>query len=394
MRYLSADIIFPMHTPPVKNGVMIVGDNGLIIDLLDPLYHEISKSIQIEKFIGALCPGFINTHCHLELSYLKGKFSTGKGLPVFIGEMIEKRNGNEEEVIAAMADADKELFEGGVVAVGDISNSTASLNQKYNSTIHYHTFVEVFDIFPERAEEVFENGKVLLEKFANRGLAASISPHAAYTVSERLMKLISDTAVHNNEILTIHNQETPGEDEMFEKGTGQLFDKLHTISKAYAKWKPFGKSSLSYVLELLSPEIPLQLIHNTFTSRQDIIYANSFAEKLYWCLCLNANLFIENKLPDIKLLKDQNCTMTIGTDSYASNTSLSVLNELKRIRKFFPYMKTEDLLKWATLNGAEYLRLEKRFGSFEKGKFPGVNLISELDSDFNITDCSQLMRIS
>ena len=76
------------------------------------------------------------------------------------------------------------------------------------------------------------------------------------------------------------------------------------------------------------------------------------------------------------LFKNEKCT--IGTDSLASNWSLSVLDELKTISKKDNAISLETLIKWATFNGAQYLGFEK-LGSIEKGKQPGLNLIKNVN---------------
>jgi aminodeoxyfutalosine deaminase len=318
----------------------------------------------------------------------------GKGLSGFIGEMVEKREGNNEEISQSMVNADMEMYEEGIVAVGDISNSSVSLKQKAVSKIHYHTFVEIFDIFPERAQEVFNNGKSLQKIFADAGQRTSLVPHAPYTVSGELMKRISDYALETDSVLTIHNQETLSENEMFGKGTGSLIEKLRQIAKSYMHWQPSGKTSLSTCLDQINSEIPVQLVHNTFSGLEDIRLANQKMKSLFWCICANANLFIESVLPDIQLLSDEGCLLTIGTDSYASNTSLSVLNELKTISKYYRHIELADLLKWATLNGASFLEVDNELGSFDKEKTPGVNLITGLDLiELKLTGASKIQRI-
>ncbi len=376
MRFISGDIVFPVNRKPVTNGILVIDSGGKILDLLDPLTDDISTSIPVEFFPGAICPGFVNTHCHLELSHLKGKFSPGNGLPHFIGEMIEKRNADPEEIAGAIINADQEMYNQGIVATGDISNTTATIKQKSKSKIHYHTFIEIFDIVPERATDVFNNGVKMADEFSGAGLNSSISPHAPYTVSVQLMKLI---AGHVSDLITIHNQETLSENEMFQDGKGILLEKLRQISKSFNRWEEPGMTSLSSWIDLFKTGISLQLVHNTYTGVDDVIRANQKLKKLYWCLCVNANLFIENILPPVQLLSDQGCKITIGTDSYASNTSLSILNELKTIGKNFPDLSLETMLKWATHNGAEFLNVDDKYGSFEKGKTPGINHISNLD---------------
>ncbi len=379
MRFLSADLIFPIHIPPILNGIIAIDDEGKICDLLDPEKNEISTAMPIERFEGILCPGFVNAHCHLELSHLKGKFLQKKGLPEFISGMVEKRNGKKEEVSLAMSDADNEMFASGIVAVGDISNTTISSDIKLNSKIFYHTFIEIFDIFPDRAESVFESGFAIQNVFSENGLSTSLVPHSFYTVSNRLMKLIYDRAKKSESIFTIHNQETSSENEMFEKGTGILIEKLQELTKAFIEWQPSGKTSLVTFNDRYCPLIPLQLVHNTFTRMSDLHRVVTNSLKIYWCLCVNANLFIENALPDIPIFTKEKCVLTIGTDSYASNTSLSILNELKTISSIYPDISLTEMLPWATINGALFLNVSSRFGNFEKGKTPGINLISNVD---------------
>ena len=379
MRFLSADLVYPIHIPPVSNGVVVVDDSGKIIDLLIPGKDEIPSSLQIEKFNGIICPGFVNTHCHLELSHLKGKLTREKGLPDFIGELIDKRSDDPQEILQAMVDADNEMFEGGIVAVGDISNNSLSSSVKNKSKIVYHTFVELFDIFPERTDKVFSNGLLIQKEFSENGNRSSIVPHSIYTVTKSLMKLICDYAGESGSILSIHNQESSGENEMFTNGTGQLIEKLQELTGAYSDWKSFGKSSLYVLLSQLNPEIPVQLVHNTFTGLHDIQTTLKKLTNVYWCLCVNANLFIENTVPDILNFVMEKCILTVGTDSYASNTSLSVLDEMITIKKRFPQIELPEMLSWATINGADYLGLSRNYGSFEKGKSPGINLISNIE---------------
>src|SRR5947199_206306 len=140
MRYISAGFIYSIHQPPVQNGVLVLDDSGKILELLDPGINEIPSSLSIEKFEGIICPGFVNTHCHIELSHLKGRMSQKKTLPFFISEIVEKRNDETEKIIDALALADEEMFQSGISVVGDIANSSVSLNIKKASKIFYHTF--------------------------------------------------------------------------------------------------------------------------------------------------------------------------------------------------------------------------------------------------------------
>ena len=136
---------------------------------------------------------------------------------------------------------------------------------------------------------------------------------------------------------------------------------------------PTGKSSLQSYFEKLNTAKNKILVHNTNITEKDILFAKG--NDVFFCLCPNANLYIENNLPPINLLRKNQCNIIIGTDSLASNHSLSILDELKTIAQNFPHIPLEEMLQWATLNGAKALQMDDKIGSFEKGKKPGVILL-------------------
>src|SRR4051812_24030266 len=121
LRKITADYIFPVSSPPVKDGVVVVDDHGVITSPPTPLSKEMGD---IEKYDGIIVPGFVNTHCHLELSHLKGQIGEKKELTGFISELISKRDKfSVEQIKAAIVSAEEEMLWNGIVAVGDISNT-------------------------------------------------------------------------------------------------------------------------------------------------------------------------------------------------------------------------------------------------------------------------------
>ena len=121
------------------------------------------------------------------------------------------------------------------------------------------------------------------------------------------------------------------------------------------------------------------LIHNTFMPEEDVIWANEYAAihglKLVYCVCINANLYIENKVPPIDLLMKHDCRLVLGTDSYSSNWQLSIAKEMEAVQKYFPHIPIETILQWATSSGATALGWEDDLGNFKNGKRSGVILI-------------------
>ena len=376
MRYLTSDIIFTAFSSPIYDGVIVVDDEGRIVDLLEN--KQQIDNANLEYFRGALCPGFINTHCHLELSHLQGELAPKTGLPHFINSIGQMRKASQRRKDDALKLADRQMYNNGIVAVADISNTADSFSTKANSVIYYYTFIELFASNPHKAEEVFERGLKLSQECSTPN---SLTPHANYSVSLTLFEKIRH---HNKgEIISIHSQETPEEDTMFLTGSGQLLSQLN--AKDYFKYT--GKTALQSTLPLL-PESPILLVHNTFTKKEDMSEAISNFDKLYWCTCPKANLYIENQLPNYKQFVDAQAKMTIGTDSLASNDTLSILEEMKTIQA---HVSLELLMEWACKNGAEFLGLDA-LGTFQKGKMPGINYINHIE-DGKLTANSQVKKL-
>lgn len=377
MKRISANYIFPGNSTPIKNGVVVVNNNGTIIKVLNP-ETDIIDWEGVEKYEGIICPGFVNTHCHLELSYLKGKIADKTKLHGFVKEIIAIRNNfTEEEKLKAITLAEEEMLKNGIVAVGDIANGTSSFKTKESSQINYHTFIEVFGSDPKIASEAFQHAKEVYNSYFSQK-RASITPHATYSVSDNLTRLINKHVVKNNTIFSLHNQETASENLFFKEGKGELFDFLEISKKHNNQFQPSNKNALPSFLEKFENLNKILLVHNTFTSQEDINWANNYSKNIYWCFCPNANDYIEGQQPDYNLFLNEKCTL--GTDSLASNWSLSILDEMKTISKKESTIPLKVLIKWATYNGAQLLNFNK-LGSIERGKSPGLNLIKNIDFD-------------
>ncbi len=373
MRRLSANYIFPVDKPPIKNGIIEVADNGTVINVIDAPSKETAGT---EFYNGILVPGFVNTHCHLELSHLKGKIPKHQKLSGFIQALKNIRSEESPEIIAARADFfDKLMWQNGIVAVGDISNSTLTFPIKKESNIHYHTFIEFFGLIQEKPEVIYSAVKEKLNMLHLFKLNGNLTPHAPYSISPSLFNLYK-TAIHTpTEILSVHFQETESEDAYFKYRTGNLFNLFKKWGMSY----PFkSNSSIDYLLENLPPHLNTIFVHNTFAGTEAINKIKTTVDHPFLCLCPNANLYIENQLPDIPLLQASQIPITIGTDSLASNNNLSILEEMKTIQYHFPDIPFHEILTWATINGADALKLDNDFGSITIGKNPGINLVENM----------------
>ena len=354
--------------------VLIMNDDGVVEDLLPTT--EAGEDIQ--AFEGIITPGFINCHCHLELSHMKGIIKEHTGLADFVYRVVSERHAPEETIVAAIESAENEMLSNGIVAIGDICNNALSLPQKLKGRIWYHNFIEASGFNPAIAEERFARSAGFFAAYAKLYsipiASNSITPHAPYSVSDKLWEMI--IRFPGNQLLTIHNQETRDEDEWFKNKTGAMQTLFRNMKMDTDYFKPSGKSSLQTYFPKFIPNQSVLLVHNLYTSEEDMLFAKSSGIKHHWCFCPNANKYISNEIPDIEMYINAGANIVLGTDSLASNHQLNILEEIKTIRTAFPHIPLETTLHWATMNGAEALQLQSLMGSFEKGKKPGVNLIS------------------
>ncbi len=330
----------------------------------------------IQSFEGILTPGFVNAHCHLELSHMKDMIPAHTGLQEFVKQIVSLRQIDAEKIQDAIVAAENEMYANGIVAVGDISNTLDTLAQKAKHHLAYYTFVELYDLDPTRAQDKLNAGLENQKTFEQNCIRASLVPHAPYSVTSSLWKLLSDH--FGGHTISMHNQETPDENEFFISKTGSFLGMYERTKVSLDFFEPTGLSSLQSVLPIFKNATTSILVHNSFTSAEDIATVKKQMPNTFWCLCPNANQYIEQAMPPIELLRAGGANIIVGTDSYASNWSLNILDELKTIQKHNPAIPLEEMLGWATLNGAHALQMNKHLGSFETGKKPGVVIIEKI----------------
>jgi cytosine/adenosine deaminase-related metal-dependent hydrolase len=361
--------------PALSNVCVSVLPDGTIAEIANGFEEE---AVSLE---GVLIPGFVNTHCHLELSHLKNELTPNmEGMKGFIQQLFAKRfQSDEAEQIGSMYTADTDMWNQGIVAVGDISNFNKSNIVKAESKIYYHTFIELLGLNPAFANAIVEKGLTLQQEFlSGKSGKASLTPHAPYSCPPELLSLLFKN-VNANDPLTIHMQESLDELQFCRDKSGPLTDFFNDHGISFSDFIPFGEVSPLQKLLPLFPQNKLQLVHNTYTTEKEIQLANSIHPNLFWCVCIGANLFINNKIPPVDLMYKNNCTITIGTDSLASNTQLSVLEELKCIHKHFPSIPFEVLVKAATFNGAAFLGIDNVVGKIKVGCNPGLVLLENIN---------------
>lgn len=394
MRYrkFQADQIFTGTDLLDSSKILVTDKVGQVIEIVP----KANAGDEIQKLNGWLSPGFVNSHCHLELSHMKGLIPEHTGLVDFVISIITQRHFPEDEILQAMATAEDSMLANGIVAVGDISNNTSSFPQKAKQRLAYYTFLELSGFTPFIAASRFEKGLEYYQQFQQINSIShslSMAAHAPYSVSSALWELMAP--FFKNKTTTLHNQETDFEDDFFLNKSGDFMRLYNFLKVDLDFFSATGKSSLQSVAHHLNGANKTLLVHDAFTKESDIEFIQKLSidqqNQFYYCLCINANQYISNALPPIELFRKNDCKIVVGTDSLASNHQLDILDELKTISKHFKNIPLAEQLQWATYNGAQALGFEQ-LGSFEKGKTPGLILIDNIENS-SLTAASSSKRI-
>ena len=375
MRYFSAQYVYTNSSTPLKRPVITTDNNGTIVDIEDT-GGDLKERHSVEFFNGIIVPGFVNCHSHLELSHMSGKTSEGKGLTDFIGQIRNRRETYEETILSAIKQADNEMYNEGVVLCGDICNTGLTFGFKKSAQISYFNFLEIFGADSSKAGKRFTEITDLATEAIRHNLQFYIVPHSVYSVSEPLFQLIK-SATLNNKVSSIHFMESESERVLLETHSGELIDSYRDFGIPDSQIVTV-RSHTDAILNKMTLNGTLLLVHNTFI-RKDDIKALKLRKDLYYCLCPQSNLYIENKLPPVDLLIAENCDIVLGTDSKGSNSKLSILSEMVTLQQNFKTISTELVIKWATINGAKALGADSWAGSIEPGKKPGLVLIENFD---------------
>ncbi len=340
--------------------VVEADDEGRIVSVGE--WDRLDGRAATEFYAGALSAGFVNAHCHSELSYLRGAIPRGSGFAGFARAIGQVRGGfTAEERRRALQAADARMWHEGVQAVGDIVNDDSSFEVKSRSRIAYRNFAEVFGLGADTSA-----ARELL-----RRADTSLTPHSTYSLQDGMFREI---AAEGAGPLSIHFMESPDEAALY-RGEGSLAEWYGRMGWT-CDFLRYG-SPAARIAASVPSDRPLILVHGCCAAEEDMqILGESFSTPVAWALCPRSNLYISGLRPPVELLRRRGETICVGTDSLASNDSLSIVEELKAI----PDVPLPELYAWATINGARALGMESDMGSVEVGKRCGLVLTENLDS--------------
>lgn len=386
MKILNADHILPITAEPIAGGaVAIEGENIVAVGLGNEICERYANAEVIDFGKAAILPGFVNCHSHLEITGMRGRLDTVEhDFRAWLLKLNELRSAmSDEEIEAAAYIGAVEGREAGVTCFGDIGRSgQAGLRAMKRAGLRGILFQETeFSPDNRTAEEDFKN---LIAKFESLQAEATglvsigLSPHAPYTVGSMLFEMIAQFSIINRVPITIHAAESANETELMTRGTG-FFTEVY--ERFDVEWASPHCTTIEYLerLGVLSAR-PL-LAHCVEVTERDIERIAANGARIAHCPKSNAK-FGHGFAPFESFL-DAGIAVGLGSDSVASNNLCDILEEARfaslaaRNRSGSErFIGPREMLRVATLGGAEALGLNEIIGSLEAGKKADLAVIS------------------
>lgn len=322
----------------------------------------------------AVLPGLVNAHTHLELSWLRGRVPPAATFVDWITQLFVTRGGRSEragdpKVVDAALVAAREARAAGTVAVGDISNSLATVGAIRDAGMTGLVFHELlgFNLTDGRAVDETRAHRDLAAAVAAEHVRVSLAPHAPYSVSAELLHAIrAEVSRSRVPITSVHLGESPGEIEFLRDGSGPWPGLLRMVGSHRADWTPPGTGPVEYLDSLGVLDAHTLVVHGV--QLDDAGLARLAAIGCTLVTCPRSNQWVGVGVPPIARFYASGVRVAVGTDSLASVDDLNLFSELKAMRWLAPAVPARRLLESATLTGARALGLGDEIGSLEPGK--------------------------
>lgn len=338
----------------IQNGYVRVC-NGLIEEVGQG--HSSGGHV-IDHGSGAIMPAFVNAHTHLELGALKGRVPFDKGFRLWVKQLINMRDAEEmENLLTGAKKGVKELIESGTRVIGEISTLGITKDILTNSGLAGIWFKEYLG-----NNSIVKTG---CDEKKDR-ITTSFAAHAPHTTAPEFLMNLKNATQKNNLPLSIHVAESEDEIRFLSTGKGEWADFLSERGIDFSGWGLPVESPVKYLnrLGLLDKKtIAVHLIHADKDDFEILLRYN-----VCLCLCFRSNHYLHQRLPDLTGILGAGLKPCLGTDSLACVDSFNMLDETAFISNAFPLVPPSEILAMATINGANALSVEDRFGTLNPGK--------------------------
>ncbi len=366
-RIVTADWIFPVTSPAVAGGALLVED-GTVLDI-GPAKNIIDRHPHLPVTglpPGAVMPGLVNAHAHLWLASSK-RLPAEDGFAAWLGRCIEaKESFSTDRIRRGIRLAVETLKRRGTVFVADLSKDMLAAAELARAGLGALVFRELIGHDPALIEEAEREWKE--EKTGHPHFPVVVPTcHAPYTAGPDLLRATARLAAERDVPWTLHLAESEDETELFLEGRGPLFDLLATRIPKELIPGP-GVRPISWLDSMGCLDSRLIAVHLVQADEKEIALLARRGVRA--CICPSSNIHLTGKLPRVSAMLDTGLRPALGTDSPASAESLNLFREMEILLEHG--FDADMILPMATLHGTEALDLPRSFGRIEKGESPAL----------------------
>jgi cytosine/adenosine deaminase-related metal-dependent hydrolase len=358
----------------IENGALLIDDGKIKFAGQFKDIDDVDSCRTIDLGNSAIVPGFVNTHTHLELTHLHKSLNSNGNFTDWIRQLVDKKNDwAESEYALSVRDGIKSSLKSGTTTVVDITRNGIALTELLTSRIRKLLFFEIINFNPDTAESTINDFKELIADINHDDLLSiGIFPHAPYTVSDRLYRDCKQISEEFDIQIATHIAETKDEVEFLTRGTGHFVSLLNDFNMLKS-WKYPGLSPINYLKNIGFLENGCILIHCNYMTEDEIDFIEKTKSNIVFCP--RSHEYFRHDDHPFSSLKDRNINIALGTDSLASNDTLSILDEMKFIRKHYRDLKPQEIFYMGTIAGAVALRMDDSIGRLDSGYYADIAVI-------------------
>jgi cytosine/adenosine deaminase-related metal-dependent hydrolase len=373
---IRARIVVTMHGAPIENGAVAVSGNRIVdIGTFDDVKAR-NAGNTVDLGEQALLPGLINAHCHLDYTCLRGKIAPQKSFTDWIRAINAKKSGlSPKDYVASINEGFEEAKKFGTTTIANLT-AFPELIAQIQPAIRTCWFAELIDIrAPERANEVVDAAiksvgrarpKLVLTEVEG-GAPWGLAPHALFTASKDVFHRCEEIAKQQQILLTTHLAEAREEMEMFRDASGSLYEFMKGIGRSMddcGNETPLGL----FVGAPGGRALPHWIVaHLNELSETDFELLERSNSKFHVVHCPRSHNYFGHSPFAFDRLRSLGFNICLGTDSLASNESLSLFAEMRLFQKNFPQVSPEEIFRMVTVNPARALRQENALGQIQPG---------------------------
>jgi len=362
---VRARVVATMDGAPIENGAVAISADRIVdVGKFPEVSARYSGQAIIDLGEQVLLPGLLNAHCHLDYTCLRGRIPRQKSFSDWIRAInAEKSKLSPQNYIASIKEGFAEAKKFGTTTIANLTAFPELIRQLPGPPIRTWWFAELIDVrSPIRTNELVDSAIESSKPAQNYGLAA----HALFTASKNLYQRCEEAG--NDVLLTTHLAESREEMEMFRDGSGPLYEFMKSLGR------PMDDCGNQTPLELflgapggraLSKRWIIAHLNELTESDFDLL--EKMKAKFHVVHSPRSHDFFGHSPFQSERLRRLGFNICLGTDSLASNESLSLFAEMRAFQRGEPEISPEKVFKMVTVNPASALRQQNTLGRIRPG---------------------------